>query len=214
MTTKVLDDFNGVAGTDLAAHTPDIGGPWIDSRVNAIELDGSSAIKFAAQNDTSRIDAGTTNQWCVTNFNAGGADNRISILLRRDNLAYASMNCYLFNYRPGDAVSTLKINKVVSGARTLLASTAFTNNSSTTYSQEPEIDGSNLDWLIDGVSELSITDTSITTGDYAGVVHEKYSSTAARFYDFKIDDAAPAVGGFQSVWATNATTVQSLQGMS
>jgi len=196
MTTKVFDTFTGTNGVDLAAHTPDtdvVGGGWTDQAVNVIELDGAGAVKFATAFNGSWIDAGTADQWCISNWGSGGSDNRMSLYLRRNNLAFGSEDCYVFNFRQADTGAELKIYKKISGSTTELASGAFTNNASTTYSFEPKTDGANIDFIIDGVSELSITDSSITTGDYAGIHHEKRVDGNGRFYDFQIDDVAPGV---------------------
>jgi len=195
MTTKVFDTFNGTAGTDLAAHTPDIGGSWTDTELNAVELDGVGGAKFAGNGRSSWIDAGTANQWCVANFNAGGADNRVSVELRRNAVSYPTRDCYVFNFRTGDTGADVKIYKVISGSFTEISTENVANwDNATTYSLEPEIDGSALDFIIDGTSTTSLTDTAITAGDYAGMTHLLFSSSGARFYDFKIDDAAPGVG--------------------
>ncbi len=202
MTTKVFDTFTGTAGVDLAAHTPDtdvVGGGWIDGAVNTIELDGAGALKFSASNKQSWIDAGTADQWCVTSFRGAsttGVDNRMSIYLRRDNLSRGSANGYWFNIQPENSTGVLNLFKVVAGAITNIATTsAFAMDSVTTYSLEPEIDGSSLDFIIDSTSRLSVTDTTHTTGDYAGFASGAYADNTLRFYDFQIDDAAPAAGG-------------------
>lgn len=211
MTTKVFDTFTGTAGTDLSAHTPDtdvVGGGWIDYLANSCELDGSGAVQFDASGRSSWIDAGTVNQWCTANFYPGSADNRFSFLLRRDSAAYSSRTCYDFNFRTGDGVNPVIIYKTVSGSNTQLAAksgSAWDNTA--TYSCEPEIDGSALDFIVDGVSEVSVSDASITTGDYAGIIHQKYTTGNARLYDFKIDDTAPAAGSFQPAWAKNVNNL-------
>jgi len=197
MTTKVFDAFNGANGTDLSAHIPDIdivGGGWSDTGANTVELDGSGALKFSGINFTGWISAGTSDQWCVSEFNALGVDNRVSLVLRRDSALFGSENGYKFNFRPADTGTELKIIKVISGSSTIIATGSFAASTSTTYSLEPEAEGTSLDFLIDGTSELSLTDSSITVGDYAGLLHEKYTSGGGKFYDFKIDDAAPSVG--------------------
>jgi len=200
MTIKIFDTFTGTFGTDLADHTPDIDvvtGGWTDTAVNRCELDGVGGVKFFDASDSSWIDAGAVDQWCVSNWNSGGADNRMSIVLRRDNLAHNLMNGYPYNFRQADSGVELKILKSVSGSQTVIAAGSFTNNSATTYSFEPEIDGASLDFKIDGISELLVTDSSITTGGYAAIVHEKRTNGDGRFYDFQIDDVAPVSAGIE-----------------
>ncbi|MDX1810436.1 MAG: hypothetical protein R3240_00690 [Gammaproteobacteria bacterium] len=211
MTTRVFDTFTGTSGTDLSAHTPDTdlgGGGWIDEAANQWELDGSGGAKWNALYDGSwiYIGSGISDQWCTANFNAGGADNRISISLRRDNAALFSRTCYDFNLRTGDTVDTVRITKIVAGTSTVLsATTALTLGLSTTYSLEPECNGSALDWIIDGVSKVSVTDASITSGNYAGIVGYLRTDANGRFYDFQIDDTA---GGGTTVSVGLATETQ------
>jgi len=195
MTTKVFDTFTGTNGVDLAAHTPDtdvVGTGWVDTSTNDLELDGGGGVKWAANGDQSWIDVGTADQWSEVNYNAGGADNRISINLRRDSNSYATRNHYNFNFRTGDAGGQIKISKVVNGSETTIVSGAFSITNTITYALQPEVSSSNLDFVIDGNSELSTTDTSITTGSFAGIWGNLRSSAAGRFYDFQIDDVAPS----------------------
>lgn len=198
MTLEVYDEFNGTSGTDISAHTPDTdvqAGGWSDSGANTVELDGSGALKFASGSKDCWIDIASTNQWTISQFNAGGADNRVSVNLRRNTSALASATYYQFNFRTGDAGGTLKIYRVVAGSGTEIATTSFTISSSTTYSLEPYANGTTVDFVIDGTSRLSTTDSGISTGNYVGLAHFLYSSAAARFYDFYAYDADPAAGG-------------------
>jgi len=198
MTTKVFDTFDGPANDDIDTHAPNIdvvGGGWIDSGANAVELDGSGAIEFNNANDACWIDVGATDQWAVVNITAGGSANRFHVTLRRDSASSGSENGYRFNFRP-DA-NSLFLYETSNGSATEIASktTGLSFLTSATYSLEPEINGSALDFIIDGISELSVTDTTHTTGGYAGTRHALYSDNNLRVYDFQIDDAAPVVGG-------------------
>jgi len=200
MTTKVFDTFDGVAGTDLADHTPNtdvVGSGWNDSATNVVELDGIGGIKFAGNGSNSRINVGTTDQWCTANWNSGGSDNRVGIHLRNDDTAIGETG-YQFNFRPGDGTGTAYIYKFISGSATELArATSLGLNTSTTYSMEPEINGSSLDFIVDGDSKVSVTDTSVTTGSFAKVKHALWVDGNARFHDFQIDDAAPVSAGIE-----------------
>jgi len=203
-TTRVQDDFDGASGTDLSAHAPNVdfvGGGYIDNGANTVELDGAGAIKFSAMNDEFRIDSGATDQTITTNFNAGGADNRIHIHARLDNNSSLTGTSYRFNFRPGDLVTPLRINRIVAGVNTLLVTspTPILSNS-TTYELKVSVTetfpGSGvflLDFKVDGVSELSITDTVITSGTFAGIRHATMTDGNARFFDLKVEGpVAPA----------------------
>ena len=193
MTIKVFDTFTGSNGTDIDAHTPDtdvVGGGWVDGGANTVELDGSGGLKFAGSNNECWIDAGTTEQLVTSNFNAGGADNRVIISVRGTNAGASSATHYIFNFRMGDATNPLQISKNIAGSVTTLASSSGTPtlSNNTTYELKANAVGSSLDFLVDGISELSTTDASITTGGYSGLRHALHTDGAARFFDFEVDD--------------------------
>ena len=102
MAVLVQDSFAGTNGTDISAHAPDIdvvGGGWLDSGANLVELDGAGAIKFDGGADGCWIDTGETDQVVTTNLNAGGVDNRLSLELRRDNSSDTSTSTSYFFIR-------------------------------------------------------------------------------------------------------------------
>jgi hypothetical protein len=193
MTVLVQDLFTGTNGTDISAHAPDIdvvGSGWLDSGANEVELDGSGALKFSNLSKNCVIDIGTTEQIVTANFNAGGADNRVSLGLRADGLlSTGSETYYNFNFRIDDTTNTLKIFRFVSGTGIVIASSGNLGlSNSTTYELTCSAVGSTLEFYVDGALELSVTDTSITTGDYAGLEHQKYVNGNARFNDFLVED--------------------------
>jgi hypothetical protein len=193
MTVLVQDLFNGTNGTDIDAHAPDIdvvGSGWLDTGANTVELDGSGALKFSGSNKNCVIDTGATDQIVTTNFNAGGSDNRSTVGLRANGLLNSTVETYYnFNFRTDDSTNSLQIYKTVSGSTTLLASSGDLGlSNSTTYELECRAVGSSLEFYIDGALELSVTDTSITSGDYAGLEHQKYVNGNARFNDFLVED--------------------------
>lgn len=200
MTTKLFDTFNGPAGTDLEDHTPDtdvVGTGWDDFIVNTCELDGSGAVKFAGAGNNSHIDVGTADQWCISNMNAGGAANRFVYELRRDNNPDGTENCYTFNARPDASTDQLIIYRSVSGTPTQIAasgsSTSF--DTSTTYSYEPFVNGTTINFAVDGDDTLCyVTDSTIATGDYFGLRHAARADGNLRVYDVQVDDTAPAAG--------------------
>ena len=194
MTIKVLDLFNGTSGTDISAHTPDtdvVGSGWSDSEVNEVELDGVGGIKFSTANDNCWIDSGVTDQYVTTNFNAGGVDNRIGVILRADGNLARGTN-YYFNFKPGTATGTLAILKRIGGSLTSIASKDLSLSTSTTYELKCQAIGSTLNFIVDGVTELTLTDSSITSSTNAGLIHALYTNGNARFYDFEVDDGVSA----------------------
>jgi hypothetical protein len=194
MTVLVQDLFNGTNGTDITAHSPDIdtvGDGWVDNGSNTVELDGSGELKFSSGSDYCLIDAGTADQIVTATLNAGGADNRFSICVRSDGLAPLSNTVYLFNIRPAVSGSdNVFITPYVSGTSGTDVSTEITLNSSTTYEVECSVIGSSLVFKVDGVTVLTTTDTSITTGDFSGLIHALRIDGALRISDFVVEDSA------------------------
>lgn len=195
MTTKVLDYFNGTVGTDIDVHTPDIdivGGGWTDGGANTVELDGSGGIKFAASNNNCYIDCGTTDAWGYANWNSNGADNRCAFNLRDNGASFGSETAYYYNFRPGDGTGAVYMYRTVSGSHTQIGSaTGLGYSTSTTYSIEPVINGTNWDFRVDGASVISNTDSTISTGGHARLRHALYNSGGGTFFDIQVDDAAP-----------------------
>jgi len=202
MAVKVQDNYDGANGTDIDVHPPNVdvvGGGYIDNGANTVELDGTGAIRFMALNDEFRIDTGTANQFITTNFNAGGADNRIHIHARLDNNDTLSGTSYRFNFRTGDLATPLRIHRVIAGVPTLLASSSTpTHSDSITYELKVEVTEQSpgvflLDFIVDGVSELSITDTVITSGSFMGIRHAALANGNARVFDLKVADTALSI---------------------
>ena len=195
MTIKVFDTFTGTVDTDLDSHTPDtdiVGSGWSNVAAGTIVLDGLGAIKWGSANNESWIDTGSVGQWCTFNWNSGGADNRMAINLRRDAAARASRTSYQFVFKSGDTGAELRIDKIVAGEATTLVTEAFTSSTSTTYEHLCIVNGTTIEWYVDGILEASTTNGDITTGDNASIVHYAYADGAARMYDFQVDDAAPS----------------------
>jgi len=203
MTIKIFDTFDGVDGVDIDAHTPDIdvvGGGWTQTAVNRLELDGAGALRLNSNSGGVRahIDAGTPDQWCVASFKSdtGTVRNDIAIALRRDASADASRNAY--KYFISTNRDLIIISKIVTGVLTTLAEdTAYPLTEDATYSLEPEIEGSSLDFIINGVSALSVTDTAHTTGDFSAIENGLVTNSNARIFDFQISDAAPISAGIE-----------------
>jgi len=192
MAILVFDDFNGANGTDIADHAPDIdivGTGWNQDDPNLVELDGSGAVKFAATGDSAWIDTGQSDQIVTATINAGGADNRFQLVARSDNQRGTAGTNYSLNMR--QAVSgqdNLFLFKRINGSASLLASVQVSFNASQSNEFELSAIGSTIAAKVDGVEVISVTDSEITTGNYAGFYHALYTDGNLRVYDFEVDD--------------------------
>lgn len=89
-------------------------------------------------------------------------------------------NRYYFDYAQADG--KLKIIKKVNGNSTLLASKVYTINPNTQYTFKADLNGSTLDFYVNGVKELSATDTTFTSGYFA----LSTATATAEFDDVKV----------------------------
>ena len=193
MAVLVQDLFNGTAGTDISAHAPDIdvvGGGWSDNGANLVELDGSGALKFSQSEDACWIAVGTADQIVTTSFNNGGTDNRSGVLLRSTTGDPTTGTNYYFNFKPDTGTGTAAIFKRISGVLTSIGSANLSLSNGVTYELECSVIGNALTFKVDGVTELSITDTSITTGNNAALQHSRWTTSNARFYGFLVEDTS------------------------
>ena len=60
----------------------------------------------------------------------------------------------------------MQITKKVGGTKTVLASTSYTLSTGTTYTFKAVLNGSTLDFYVNGVKQLTATDTSFTSGKF------------------------------------------------
>lgn len=78
-------------------------------------------------------------------------------------------NLYNFQYYTNGGI--IKIQKCVEGTWTTLASKAYTFNTGTWYQIKAITNGSSLEFWVNGVKELTATDTSFTTGKFGLYSH-------------------------------------------
>ena len=196
MAIKVSDSFTDTPGVDLSAHTPDtdaVGGGWTDTGANEVEID-SNDVKCSKVNASAWIDGGVVDQRSSIDFNAGGADNRMSVEARHDGSSYASRTAYQMNVRPSP--NQLLIYKTVGGSSTQLGSiVTFTMGTSTTYKTSCQTNSTTIDGDIDDVNKISRTDSAITTGGYGAFLHALRSSANARFDNYLLEDLVAAAAG-------------------
>lgn len=102
-------------------------------------------------------------------------------------------NCYVFGIAStyfGGSSSTYRIWKVVAGTYTSLGTGTATRATSDVL--KIEANGTAIKGYVNGVEDVSVTDSSITTGDFGIWVFA--TSAAARFDDWEGGDFAAAAG--------------------
>lgn len=145
------------------------GGSW------AVVTDGSRVYRQSSTSSTALAVAGTTS-WGDQAVEARvkalafvGSSEYVAIAARVQN----STNYYYLSLRDANKV---ELNKVAAGSRQLLASKSFTVSTNTWYTLRLEVQGSTLRGFVNGVQQLSATDTQFAAGR-AGVT--TYNASAA-----------------------------------
>lgn len=188
MATRVYSSFTAADGTDVSAYTPDInqGSGFSDTGANQVEVIGNQ-VKFSASATGFWVNSGVTDHYVFVNFNAGGADNRVTVHARHDGATVQSRTCYEVNFRFG--VNEIYIFKQVGGVSTQLGATiSLVLGQSTTYKLGIRVTGTTIEALLDDAVIGTRTDSSITTGTYGGMAHFQWTTAAGRADDFYIND--------------------------
>lgn len=222
MTVLIRDEFTGMTdGQDIGGRTPSPtntpGNTWTEIAANKIEGDGAGQIKGADTASGCGIDSGITDQLVSVDFNAGGADNRMSVFGRWNGIYFGSSLDDRYSVNPRTGNNTIHIFKMVDDVITQLgADISFSFNLSTTYKIGIRIRtvGADvvIDALVDDVPVASRTDSTspLTTGSFTGFEHNLRSSAAARFDNFQVEDLAvsvPVVAGQQMAFAKRTNIV-------
>jgi len=198
------DNTVDTAGVLLNAHAPQVGGSWIKNTVTTGTAGISSANRIRQLTTTSPI-------YYVSNVPAGpdqvmAADMFIASIttttgemgpsLRLDTAADTS---YISGYR-GSTLSWV-IAKSVAGKGTILASAAATLTVGNTYTLTFSIVGSALTLLVNGVSTVTATDSTITAAGRVGVRFGAGAATDTTSYhltNLSADDGAMQPNEYQT----------------
>ncbi len=199
-TSSVVDDFDVASNTDI-----DVYGDWSDCSDTGT-WDGVLTVESADDRVHSDQD-GTDKAHCGHNgFALSGVDQYVEIvtqwavqesgtttrwagvLTRKDNSADRDGYAFLVSDRDvGDGDDETQLGKRIGGSFTSLVTGNPTVVVATDYTVRLETLGSSIEGFIGGVSQISSTDTSITSGSYTGFVN--YSKTETKeFDDFEASD--------------------------
>jgi hypothetical protein len=115
-----------------------------------------------------------------------------------------SNNYYNFRYTND---GKLRISKKVGGVTTVLVNTPYTVNTGTTYTFKAVVNGSSLQFYVNGNLELSTTDSSFSSGKVA----LSTSNATAKFDDVSVEKLVTLANdnfedGDASGWTTNGGT--------
>lgn len=164
--TYIFDTFTGANSTTLAAHTPDIGGAWSGTSVT-IQSNRAQANNFQVpthfDNATQAGSADFDISVDVVMFGGSVGQDQVGVAGRGLPGAgnfYAAY--YTGNY--GGTAQQVTLSKFVSAGETVLGSYSLAYVSGQTHNIKMRCQGSTISALVDGVTQISVTDTTYTSG--------------------------------------------------
>lgn len=190
MALLVNDTYTDTDAVTLTAHTPDldtIGTGWAKISVNPTVA--SNQMKVSTSFDGGLIDVGQADCKTLSDFNSANAANRGQVMCRSDGNV-STHTYYYGNFSPDS--NSVVIGKAVSGTFTSLVSASPTLDGTIAHTFELEADGTSLVQRHDGADLQSTTDSSITTGNYAGWRQNARADDAARWDNLQVDDLVVA----------------------
>jgi hypothetical protein len=202
---KIYDQFMGTSGTDLTAHAPDAGGTWVNefntgTTLLQIAASGTGASASNTVSGSGAIYHNTTTlgptqaaQVVVQQGNSG-AGKRLGLFLRRTP---GALNSYLLQIADGTIV---RIYRQTGGAFTQLQSlnSTFVPGDVLRF----EAIGSSLVGYKNGVSVVSATDTTYTTG-ISGLYADVGTTLLEVFDSFRAyDDVEPPQPSLATIAST------------
>lgn len=161
-----IDTFGGTAGTDLASHTPNSGGPWsfVGGTLGSLALSGSNTLNLAGGSSGTlySVPVGANNMYAAETLGANFQGSQRFWLCVRvidiDNFYYLTRN----------GTTTWILAKRVSGASTTI-NTFTTATTGVGDVVRLEVSGSSLTMYLNGVSQGSASDGTFASGSAAGL---------------------------------------------
>ncbi|KRE99829.1 hypothetical protein ASG89_27235 [Paenibacillus sp. Soil766] len=163
-TNDLTDEFYNFESGSVTGWQP-VNGTW------SVVTQGAGKVYRQTDDASVSTKTVTTSEWTdvlveadVTTVSSTTATNGVQLMARYQD----ALNTYKFNYYVLSGTASLRIEKIVAGTTTVLATTPFTMNNSTTYKLKGTIHGNTLKLYVDGTLLLTATDTDITEG-YVGL---------------------------------------------
>jgi hypothetical protein len=200
MTIIVSDTFTADDGTNLSAHTPDIDIPAYGNWSVGDIYSGGTPVINDIQGNKARIgyndgtgdyiyrSVGVADYTITLKWTTGGYDSRFGIIVRDDGSgSHGSGNHYMAAMRAG-AINDLRFVRVDLFSETVLyGPTAYSFNTSTTYTVKLVCSGENFSFYIDDAHQYDVVSNTYLSQQVVGV---------ARFLgieeiiidDFSVDD--------------------------
>jgi hypothetical protein len=161
------DTFTGTAGTNVTAHTPDVGTSWVQ---HASFSGGIFLISDANRSRPSVVDA-----YYYSSDNPASADYDVQADFRAfdtgggngimGRMSTVGVNGYLVQAQG----TALKLYSAVSGSFTNIGTTTSTLTTGQTKTVKLEMRGTAIKVYVDGVQEISVTDSAVSAAGKPGM---------------------------------------------
>lgn len=194
MATFASDVFTDANGTDLNAHTPDVGGSWTKNQ---------STITIQSNRTQGSLFAGA---YYSNNGTPNSADYDVSaditfVTAAGSGLAGvqarvaggAHFNTYVALYDAGN--NRYELRRYSAGALSSLGTSAYTYAQNETHTIKLRVNGSQITMFVDGVSLIDVSNGDISAAGLAGIYHEDSATHALALDNFvagDIDSSIPA----------------------
>ncbi len=196
----VKDTFTDTAGTDIASHTPDVGGAWTyrSGSTGDLVIDNNNRLRTASAADCRIIDATVPSspdyvvQADITQV-TNSTSTEFNIMGRYD---LATDNWYAIHFYNGN--NNIFLYKFISGSFTLLGTYGYTPTVGVPFNVQLVMSGTTIQAVLNGTLVLSVTDSSVTGAGHGGV---------RSFNSADNDSIGTRVDNFQVInsnWATSS----------
>lgn len=201
------DSFTGADNTALTSHTPDVGTSW-DSESAGIQIEsnkatassfsgGSSAISDGVAVDDYQVSAVFYND-AMFNF------DEVHIFARGNNsfpwFGYSA--CYDVH---DDDWQICYLSGT--GAKTVLVSTGASFSTSSSQAVTLVVEGDAISLYLDSTLTLTTTDSTLTSGGFAGVRILSQNDFDCSVDDFLVEDIAGGGAGTHTLTGASSTTI-------
>lgn len=162
MTTLVTEPFtysNGALETVASANWANIGGQAMNVVSNAIKYAGNASGESLYANKQTLA---TANNWAQIVVTGGSGYSEMGPVWRQTAASGSTKTCYIAPL----SNNGLQLYSVVSGSYTEIGSYAAGSTSGTVYG---EAQGTAVKVFLDGVQRISVTNSAVASGNFAGV---------------------------------------------
>ena len=185
MATIFQDDFNRADSTNLGPDWVEVVGDW------AIAANQLHIVVYSNPMQCSYVNSISTADYAVQAFcHTGINPKRNPGVFGRGvwNATTGRYDCYYATVQPD--IQTVYLYLYQNGSFSVLASTVDTSidaTGNTGYTIRLEMQGTTLKVFVDGVEKLSVTDSTLTSGGYCGVMAGS-ARTSLYWDDFLVED--------------------------